>query len=217
MERRVLVAGYYGFGNTGDEAILAALVAGLRERQPAARLVVASGDPGQARQRHGGASTFWRDPLALAEEVRRSDLVVIGGGGLFQDYAGVERDTLLTPRHGGVTYYAGPAVLAAAARKPYILHGLGFGPLDSDDARRIVGAVARGAARISVRDEASRALLSVLGVDRARVELAADPAFLLASEHVRPEDVLIGMGIEPRAPIVGVALRPWARDADPAT
>jgi polysaccharide pyruvyl transferase CsaB len=217
MERRVLVAGYYGFGNTGDEAILAALVAALRARRPSDRLVVASGDPGQTRQRHGVDSVFWRDPLALSEEVRRSDLVVIGGGGLFQDYAGIERDTLLTPRHGGVTYYAGPAVLAAVSKTPYVLHGLGFGPLETEEARRIVRAVAGGAARISVRDAASRALLEDLGIDGARVEVAADPAFLLAAEHVRPEDVLIGMGIEPRAPIVGVALRPWARGADPGS
>ena len=214
MERRVLVAGYYGFGNTGDEAILAALVAELPRRRPGTRLVVASGDPGQTRQRHGVESVFWRDPLALSEEVRKSDLVVIGGGGLFQDYAGVERATLLTPRQGGVTYYAGPAVLAAISGKPYALHGLGFGPLATEEARRIVRAVTADAVRVSVRDEASRALLTVLGVG-GNVAVAADPAFLLAAEHVRPEDVLIGMGIEPRAPIVGVALRPWSRFADP--
>jgi len=215
MERVVLVAGYYGFGNTGDEAILAALVSGLSARRSRARLVVASGDPGQTRQRHGVDALFWRDPLSIAEAVRGSDLVVIGGGGLFQDYGGIDRGTLLTPKHGGVTFYAGPAVLAAAARKPYCLHGLGFGPLASEPARRIVRAVASGASRISVRDEASRALLSGIGAAGPPVSAAADPAFLVASERVRPEDVLIGMGIEPRPPIVGVALRTWAREADP--
>src|SRR5215472_1413262 len=215
MERVVLVAGYYGFGNTGDEAILAALVSGLSARRSRARLVVASGDPGQTRQRHGVDALFWRDPLSIAEAVRGSDLVVIGGGGLFQDYGGIDRGTLLTPKHGGVTFYAGPAVLAAAARKPYCLHGLGFGPLASEPARQIVRAVVSGASRVSVRDEASRALLSEIGAAGPPVSVAADPAFLLAAEHVRPEDVLIGMGIEPRTPIVGVALRPWARDAEP--
>jgi polysaccharide pyruvyl transferase CsaB len=216
MERAVLVTGYYGFGNTGDEAILTALVAGLRKRLPSARIAVLSGDPGNTQQRHGVEAVPWRDPLSIAEAVRRSDLVVVGGGGLFQDYGGVEPGTLLTPRHGGITFYAGPAILAALARKPVALHGLGFGPLASPEARRIVRAVAGGAARLSVRDEASRALLSEIGVPEERVSVSADPAFLLSSEHVRPEDILIGMGLEPRGPIVGVALRPWSRGADPA-
>ena len=85
-------------------------------------------------------------------------------------------------------------------------------------ARRAGGscaAVARAAARISVRDEASRALLESLGVAGARISLSADPAFLLAPEGVRPEDVLIGMGIEPEAPIAGIALRPWSRGVEP--
>ncbi len=215
MERTVLFAGYYGFGNTGDEAILAALRTGLAEREPSTRIVVVSGDVGSTRQRHGVEAVFWRDPLSIAEAVRQSDLVVIGGGGLFQDYAGVDPGTLLTPRHGGITYYAGPAILAAAARKPYCLHGLGFGPLDSEESRRIVRAVAGGAARVSVRDEESRALLSEIGVPVDAVSVSADPAFLLSTERIRPEDVLIGMGLEPRSPIVGVALRPWGRGVEP--
>jgi polysaccharide pyruvyl transferase WcaK-like protein len=85
MDRTALIAGYYGFGNTGDEAILAALVAGLAARRTTTRLVVVSGDPAQTRQRHGVDAVFWRDPLSIAEAVRASDLVVIGGGGLFQD------------------------------------------------------------------------------------------------------------------------------------
>ena len=214
-EQSVLVTGYYGFGNTGDEAILAALVAGLSRRLPAARIVVLSGDPGQTRQRHGVDAVAWRDPLAIAEEVRKCDLVVIGGGGLFQDYDGVDAGTLLTPRHGGITFYVGPAILAALAGKPFAFHGLGFGPLAGAEGRRIVGAVARAAARISVRDEGSRALLETLGVPAARITLSADPAFLLAPEGVRPEDVLIGMGIEPQAPIAGVALRPWSQGVEP--
>src|SRR5262252_5925241 len=190
MERAVLVTGYYGFGNTGDEAILAALVAALRARNPSARIRVTSGDPGATRQQHDVEAVPWRDPLSLSEAVRASDLVAIGGGGLFQDYAGVEAGTLLTPRHGGVVFYAAPAVLAAASRKPVALHACGIGPLFSPEARRIVGAVARGAVRVSVRDAASRALLEEIGLPAGAASVSADPAFLLDAERIRPEDVL---------------------------
>ena len=216
MERAVFVTGYYGFGNTGDEAILSALAAGLRARDASIRILATSGDPGLTRQKHGVEAVPWRDPLSLAEAVKRVDLVVIGGGGLFQDYGGLEPGTLLTPKHGGVTFYAGPAVLAAAARKPVALHALGLGPLASPEARRIVRAVAADAVRVSLRDAGSSALLREIGAPAENAAVTADPAFLLSSGHVRPEDVLIGMGLEPRSPIVGVALRPWARGADPA-
>ncbi len=216
MERAVLVTGYYGFGNTGDEAILSALVAGLASRSPGVRIRVLSGDPVSTRAQHGVEAVPWRDPLSIAEEVRRSDLVVVGGGGLFQDYAGIDPATLLTPRHGGITFYAGPAVLAALAHKPFALYGVGVGPLASLEAREIVHALAKAAAFLSVRDAGSRDLLAASGIPAERIRLAADPAFLLGAERVRPEDVLLGVGIEPRAPIAGVALRPWSYGADPA-
>lgn len=212
MERAVLVAGYYGFGNTGDEAILQAIVSKLGDR---ARLTVVSGNPARTRERHGVETVPWRDVLSIADAVRASDLVLVGGGGLFQDYEELDPSTLLTPRHGGITFYAGPAVLAAAAAKPVALYGLGFGPLASPEARRIVRAVAEAASFLSVRDEGSRDLLVATWVAAGRIRLSADPAFLLAPERVRPEDLLIGMGIEPRAPIAGVSLRPWSRGVDP--
>ena len=211
-----LVAGYYGFGNTGDEAILAALLAGLRSLEPSTRFVVVSGNPDHTRDSHRVEAVPWQDPAAIADEVRQSDLVIIGGGGLFQDYWGVHPGTLLTPQHGGISFYAGPAVLAALSRRPLALYGLGFGPLDSAHARRFTRGVCQAASFLSVRDAGSRDLLGAVGVAPDRILLSADPAFTLAFERLHPEDVLAGAGIEPRTPIVGVALRNWAMGADPA-
>ncbi len=211
-----LVAGYYGFGNTGDEAILAALLAGLRSLEPSTRFVVVSGNPDHTRDSYRVEAVPWQDPAAIADEVRQSDLVIIGGGGLFQDYWGVHPGTLLTPQHGGISFYAGPAVLAALSRRPLALYGLGFGPLDSAHARRFTRGVCQAASFLSVRDAGSRDLLGAVGVAPDRILLSADPAFTLAFERLHPEDVLAGAGIEPRTPIVGVALRNWAMGADPA-
>jgi polysaccharide pyruvyl transferase CsaB len=214
--RTAFVAGYYGFGNTGDEAILTALLAGLRALDASFRFVVSSGDPAQTRSRYGVESVSWRDPAAIADEVRQSDLVIVGGGGLFQDYWGVHPGTLLTTQHWGISYYAGPAVLGALSRKPVALYGLGFGPLESAHARRFTRGVCQAASFLSVRDAGSRDLLISAGVARDSIKLSADPAFTLGFERLHPEDVLAGAGVEARSPIVGVALRNWSVGVEPS-
>lgn len=42
---RVLISGYYGFGNLGDEALLDVIVKQLRTRYPAGSISVLSADP----------------------------------------------------------------------------------------------------------------------------------------------------------------------------
>ena len=72
----------------------------------------------------------------------------------------------------------------------------------------------RGVLVLSVRDEGSRDLLQEAGVAAERITLSADAAFLLRAERIRPEDILMATGVEPRAPIAGVALRPWLLGVD---
>ncbi len=218
MRRTVVLAGYYGFGNTGDEAILASILKGLRRRAPGTVFVVVSGDPEATKSRHGVDAVGWRDLPALSSCVARSDVVLVGGGGLFQDYWGLDTKSLLTPRHGEIAFYAGPVVLAALARKPALLYGLGFGPLSSPEARRYARAVADAAVHVSVRDDASRELLRAAGVPEARITVTTDPAFALepAADAPSPADLCRAAGVEPRGPILGVALRPWSLGVEQA-
>ena len=215
MNRTALLAGYYGFGNTGDEAILAALVQGLSRREPSARLVVLSGDPDDTRRRHGVSAISWRDVEALSAEVAQADLVILGGGGLFQDYWGFDPEALLTVRAGGVSYYSGPAALAALHRKPLRLHALGFGPLTSPSSARFTRAVCAAASAISVRDADSRDLLASLGVDASRVAVTADASFALPPQRLDPREILAAAGVAPSGPVLGVALRPWSVGVEP--
>ena len=210
----ILVAGYYGFGNTGDEAILASILAGLSERDSGARVVVVSGDPSSTRSQHRVEAIPWRDLPAIARGVRESDLVIVGGGGLFQDHWGVEPSTLLTPNHFGITFYAGPAVLACLAGKPLALFALGFGPLTSPEARRMVRGVCEAASFLSVRDADSRDLLIASGVSADRIALSTDAAFALPDVTAESRSRLTATLAHSGKPIVGVALRPWTLGVD---
>lgn len=208
--RRILIAGYYGFGNAGDEAILAALISGLRALRPDLDLVVASGDPAATEAAHGVRSVrgIHRDDLpAVAAAIRDSDLVILGGGGLFQDYWDVPLDAVFTPRSGGLPFYAGFSLLAAWLGRPVLLGAVGVGPLRTELGRRLTRIAFELCAGATVRDPGSLAELAELGVASA-VEVTADPAFGL--EPATEERI----GERSEA-LLGISLRPWSFGADP--
>ncbi|HEX2223784.1 MAG TPA: polysaccharide pyruvyl transferase family protein, partial [Thermoanaerobaculia bacterium] len=217
----VLIAGYYGYGNAGDEAILAALLADLRTARPDLAVTVVSGDPARTLEEHGvQGAVADRDIPALVEAVRASGLVVVGGGGLFQSYWEVDPGVLLTARHGGLPSYLGPAVLGAWLDKPVVICGVGVGPLPNESGREGTRVAFEIARRATVRDPESLALLGEIGLPAPaaeRVELTADPAFRLAP--AAPDQVdrrLAELGVRPGKPLCAVALRYWDFEADPA-
>lgn len=189
---RVILFGYYGFGNAGDEAILAGLLHALRRTGPdGAQYVVLSGNPAETERLHGVRALprdRWRTLLGAA---RAQDRWVFGGGSLLQNVTGPFT----------LPYYLGVLTLLARRRVPFYVHAHGIGPVNGRLARRLTASAVAQAERISVRDAASAAALAAFGVPAGRIRLGADPALLL--EPPRPA------APEGEGPLVGVALRPW--------
>ena len=152
----MVVAGYYGAANAGDELILRAIAGRLARAgvQP----VVAAQSPSAVARTHG-LPAFARVDVALAEAVvRASSAVVLGGGGLLHDHAfarsgglaGMFAEPVLS-----VPGWAPLIVLAELLGRPAHLFGLGVGPLEDPDARHLVGWIAARANSVSVRDRRS--------------------------------------------------------------
>jgi polysaccharide pyruvyl transferase CsaB len=211
MKNRIFVTGYYGFMNTGDEAILASMLLALRTARPDLKITVTSATPLETSATHGVEAVLWTDPLAAADAVRACDLVIIGGGGIFHDYFGFDPGAFLTDQHAGIGFYTAPAVLGALYGKPVFLYSVGIGPLFSEKAKYFVRAACRLAQAVSVRDSASRRLLKTLGVDPKKVRLTADAAFGFVPGAHAPQD-------HPAlcTPSLAVAVRPWALGVLPA-
>lgn len=172
---RLLVSGYYGFGNIGDEAILAAIAARLPQHVPDSEVTVLSADPGHTLRVHGlPAVDRWR-PGALLGQLRRTDLLLQGGGGLIQDAS-----SFLSP-----AYYLGVLALSRLTRTPFVIFCQGLGPLSSRLWRRVCTALFHRAAEVIVRDPHSAQLLADWGLKR-QTQVSSDPAILL--EPASPED-----------------------------
>jgi polysaccharide pyruvyl transferase CsaB len=197
VPRIALVSGYYGFGNAGDEAILAGLIEGFRQRAPQVALKVISGDPASTRSEHGVEAIPRRESWSRAHW-RTVELLISGGGGLIQD-ATSSRSAL---------YYLGLILLARRRGVPVACAGQGIGPLRRGWTRGLTRYALSRADVVAVRDAGSRDLLQALGVRRP-IEVTADLAFLLpqpGEDETAAAWGKAGLAREDR-PTVGLALR----------
>ena len=139
----LLLAGYYGHGNAGDELILQLLhgAAGKGE-------FLSGGHP----QRDGAVPKFkgW----ALWRALGRCRGLLLGGGELFQARTSIR----------SMVYYLLLPLLARLAGKPTLTLGLGLDPDLSPFFQRMTAFVLRKAFPRGVRDEGSRRMLSRYGV-----------------------------------------------------
>ena len=186
MKTSYFLSGYYGFGNAGDEAVLAAILENLggATRAEEARFTVASGDPADTISRYDGSEYARFDngkvsrarvlavprqaPRALAAAIRGCDVFVSGGGSLLQD----------TTSFRNVVYYVSLIRFARLARKPVAIYAQGVGPLRRPLSRKLARLAMQSARVVTVRDEASKTLLQSLGV-RRDIEVTADPVWAL--------------------------------------
>ena len=163
---RVLLSGYYGFGNLGDEALLDVIVEQLRARFSHATLEVLSATPAQTAERLGIEAIPRWNAREVRSAIRRADVVLSGGGGLLQSATSLR----------SVFYYAGILREAIRAKKKSMIFAQSIGPLDPLG-RFIVKSFCRGVTRATVRDERSRELLASL-LPHTPIETTADPVFL---------------------------------------
>jgi len=196
MKDRVVISGYFGMGNTGDEAVLAGMVRMLRKRRPNLPITVLSGAPGETRARFGVDAVGRMSPLTLLA-LRGAALVISGGGSLIQDRTSFR----------SLSYYLSLLKTARRWGARTMVFAQGVGPLVTEKGRRLAQEVLSQVDAITVRDAESLELLQELGVGRdgtPPIEVAADAAFA-----VEPEITDRVRALAPQRPAIAVSLRPW--------
>lgn len=202
----ILVSGYYGVGNAGDEAILAGLISSLRSHDPDLRIAVVSSRAAQTRQDHGVDAISRNDFSAIWRATARARLTISGGGSLLQDVT--SQKSLL--------YYLGVCAAAEMHNRPVMFFAQGIGPLLRPTGRSLVRMVGNRVSAITVRDPDSAQLLAALGVRRPPVTVTADAALSLGPGDPEQGQRMLqaaGVPLDGR-PLVGVSVRPWKMAAD---
>ena len=195
--RSVLLSGYYGFGNTGDEAILASTVKALREADPGLKIMVLSRNPKDTSLSYEVECFQRMSPIEVSRAMNKADLVVFGGGSLLQDSTSFR----------SLLYYIAIIYAARLLGKPLVVYANGIGPIRSKIGRFLAKKALSTARKITVRDRESRDELIRLGI-KNEVDVTADPAFLLSpASPEKVEEVLRAANVPEKPGIVFIAIR----------
>ena len=201
----ILISGYYGFDNIGDESILRTLITSLREKIPDCSLTVLSHNPASTREKYGVEAVERMSPGAILRAVRQCDMLISGGGSLLQDVTSSK----------SIHYYLFIIRLAKLLGKKVFIYSQGIGPIDHAFNRRATARALKKADGIVVRDERSAKLLEQIGLPQERIVITADPVI-----RMKRPDRTVGREILARAGIkkdgrltVGWAIREKNRDS----
>ncbi|HRJ26265.1 MAG TPA: polysaccharide pyruvyl transferase family protein [Fimbriimonadaceae bacterium] len=189
---KLLLTGYLGCGNLGDDAILAGMLNGLAGK--GFEVSVMSGAPEETFRNYGISSVPRMEMSAVKSAMESHDALVFIGGSIFQDASSVR----------SVAYYQNLVSLAAKAGKKVIFLGQGVGPLTSFFGKKLAAKAFNASHLVTVRDQASMSTLRDIGYKGAP-RMAGDGAFLLEKPEHRENEGSFQVG---NMKSVGISVRP---------
>ena len=194
----VMISGYYGFKNSGDDALLMAMIDNLRTFKEDIKILVLSMNPKETKRIYGVDAINRFNVFQILRYMRRTKLLINGGGSLIQDITSTQ----------SLMYYLGIIWVAKKLGCKVMVYANGIGPIDKSKNRKRAQGIINDVDMITLREPGSKQELKELGVDKPPINVTADPAITL--EPTKDiQMVLEKEGINTSKSMVGFSLRDW--------
>jgi polysaccharide pyruvyl transferase CsaB len=191
--QKILLSGYYGFDNIGDEAVLAALVQIFSENIPNVEIAALSANPEKTAAAYGIRAVDRWDRCAVKREMSDAALFCSGGGSLIQDVTSVR----------SVYYYTSQLAAAQKMGVPTIVLAQGLGPLNTKLGRMMTRNTLKKCRFLSWRDADSLKLAEEIGLGGSNNYLVCDPVLLWQPDLPKKQQRAAN------GKKIALALRPW--------
>lgn len=199
--KNVLLSGYYGFDNSGDDAILKAIVSDIRKKNRDIDIKVLSKNPEKTERMYSVKAINRFKLKEVYSAMKNADLFISGGGSLLQDITSTR----------SLLYYLALMKLAKFLRKPVMVYANGIGPIDGRMNRHFTRKILNRVDLITLRDESSRVfVVDELKVKNKKIKVTADPVFTLQpSDEERVNQIFKSEDIPKDKKIIGISVRKW--------
>ena len=202
----IMISGYYGFHNSGDDSILDAMLRDLRDAVPNANIIVMSKSPRETAKEYNVSTVDRFDFIAIRKLLKNTKLLISGGGSLIQDVT----SSL------SLYYYLSIICMAKRLGAKVMLYANGIGPLTKKYNLPFVKNTLKKADSVTLRDEDSKNELLKLLPQLTNAQVTADPVFTANTENDEAvNNALERAGIDADKKFFVVSVRDWDdMDAD---
>lgn len=198
LAKHVIMSGYFGFSNSGDDAILKSILESFKALDPNLNIKVLSKDPGLTENEYGVPAVDRFKLFDVIKSIKASDMLISGGGSLLQDKTSSR----------SIWYYLLIMKLAKHYKKKVFVYSNGVGPINKKFNRNFTRRVLNKVDYITLRDIDSYNFIKTIGVNNQNVKVLSDPVFNLKEAS----DESIREKFDINKDTVLVSVRSWMND-----
>lgn len=200
---KILLSGYYGYNNAGDEAILKSIIANIKKIDKDADITVLSDNIEFTKEKYNINAVKRFNPLHILKALLKCDILISGGGTLFQDKTSTR----------SLIYYTSIINIAKLFGKKVMIYANGIGPLKKQSNIKRVKKSIEKSDIITLRDIEALETIKSMKVENKNIFLTTDPVFSL-----KPDDNTQALLKENNIPcdkeFVVISARSWDKQGE---
>lgn len=195
----VVLSGYYGHKNSGDDALLSAIIKEIKEQKEDTRFAVLSANPEETKQVYGVHAVNRFNPFCVYNTIKKTKLFINGGGSLIQDVTSSK----------SLYYYLLAIKTALKLKKKTMLYANGIGPVYKKKNKGYVNSILNKVDYITLRDERSVEVLNNMGVTEPPITVTSDPSVSIMPQGIeRVKEIFNNERIDLK-PYFVISIREW--------
>ncbi len=190
---KFLITGYYGFLNSGDDAILMSMCEDIKALDLNTKITILSNSPNATKVEYSENAVYRFNMYYVIREIMKCDVLLMGGGSLLQDKTSTR----------SIMYYLSILLTSKLFGKKCMIYANGIGPIRKPFNRKVTKFILNKIDLITVRESLSFEELKILGVTKPKIKITADPVFSLTTKSVNIDHINL------KKPFVTVLFRKW--------
>ncbi|MBR1976657.1 polysaccharide pyruvyl transferase CsaB [bacterium] len=171
----VLISGYIGFENFGDDAVFSLLVGYLQKK--GLRVAALSSNPQKTVKAYMVDAYEYKNFSEIINAIKNTDILISGGGSLLQNKTSTK----------SLLYYLSIIFLAKLFGKKVIIFAQGIGPIKGSFWQFLTRSILKITDLVTVRDRDSQNLLASWGV---RSKTVVDPVWSIPMPKHNPQNAI---------------------------